>query len=1091
MSPEQAEISGVDVDTRSDIYSLGVLLYELLTGKTPFEAAELLKIGLDAMRRTIREKEPARPSARISTLGADELTTTAKRRGVEPPKLANVLRGDLDWIVMKCLEKDRARRYETANGLARDVARYLAQEPVTACPPSTLYRFRKLLRRNKLAVAAASLVLVSLLIGFGISTWMYFQERAAKREQARLRLQAQTKEKKAQEVAQFLQDMLKGVAPSVAMGRDTTLLKEILDKTSQRVGNDLTNEPEVEVELRTTLAEAYVELGLYAQAESAAQTAMARARASLGEENLALARALQVLGYAQDHLPNQLDNPEKSVRQALALRRKLTGNQDPSVAESLDLLSLLLTGTEHKEEAEAAAREALALRQKIFGAEHPLVAHSLGTMAAVLGNVNKAREAEPYARQALALDRKLLGNEHYDTANALHRLGFVLARLGELPEAEATTRECLTIERKLLAQNPLRLAGSLDLLGQILKSRNELEQAEALFREELELKRKQLGEGDPEVMALLLGLADMLGRHGKLEETARYRRDAERAAEQGNALTQNNLGEAYKVAWGVEKSLARAAFWYRKAAEQNYARAQNHLGYAYENGEGVPKDSAEALRWYRKAADQGYRTAQVNLGKAYLHGLSGVARNTAEALKWFRKTAESGQPEDLNQLAWVLATYNDPSVRDGSNAVNLAERAVAMTNRKDPQMLDTLAAAYAEAGQFPKAVTTQKEAIALWQDESAKADDALALKLYEAKTPYRWFEIETVRDDAQALKSAGKLAEAESSIRQALETQRKQFGDGHPQTVAFMIYFINFLRQAGKGDEAERASNDVLDPAVKGTLEPVLLSRRADLLARGGYWSQAAADLSRALELKPQDSVIWHLLAAVLVQLGDLEVYRDHCRRSVKRFGDTTDREAAYSIAKDYLVLPSSGVDLETVARMVEISLAENTNEWRWPFYSCTKALADYRLGHFSAAVDWAQNALDTLQPRLRLPSELETAIKAQTYATLAMAQWQLQQFDSAKVNLAKGLEAFNTLPKLESGELCGAWADWSFDQALLREAKGLIEGHTPEDVVRSPRTKVQSSSSAEFNPLSAVPSQTDLRNHSQTGSSQTQPKPE
>src|SRR5215472_5549243 len=143
MSPEQAEISGVDVDTRSDIYSLGVLLYELLTGKTPFDAKELLQVGLDEMRRTIREKEPDRPSTRVRTLGAGELTTTAKRRGVEAPELAHVLGGDLDWIVMKCLEKDRTRRYETVNGLASDIQRHLNNEPVVARPPSTGYRFQK------------------------------------------------------------------------------------------------------------------------------------------------------------------------------------------------------------------------------------------------------------------------------------------------------------------------------------------------------------------------------------------------------------------------------------------------------------------------------------------------------------------------------------------------------------------------------------------------------------------------------------------------------------------------------------------------------------------------------------------------------------------------------------------------------------------------------------------------------------------------------------------------------------------------------------------------------------------------------------
>jgi serine/threonine protein kinase len=181
MSPEQAEMSGLDVDTRSDIYSLGVLLYELLTGKTPFDAKELMSQGIDSMRKTIREKDPVRPSTKLATLKGEELTTTAKRRSVETSKLVHQLRGDLDWIVMKCLEKDRRRRYETANGLAADLKRHLNDEAITARPASKLYRIQKTVRRNKLVCTASALVLLALVAGTVVSLWQAIR---AKRAQA-------------------------------------------------------------------------------------------------------------------------------------------------------------------------------------------------------------------------------------------------------------------------------------------------------------------------------------------------------------------------------------------------------------------------------------------------------------------------------------------------------------------------------------------------------------------------------------------------------------------------------------------------------------------------------------------------------------------------------------------------------------------------------------------------------------------------------------------------------------------------------------------------------------------------------------------
>jgi serine/threonine protein kinase len=198
MSPEQAGTGGLDIDTRSDIYSLGVLLYELLTGRTPFDSKTLLQSGVEEMRRMLREEEPQRPSTRLTVLAGNDLTTTAARRHAEPPRLIALIRGDLDWIVMKALEKERARRYETANGLAMDIQRYLTNEPVMARPPSRTYRLQKLVRRNKVVFIAAATVCAALIAGLGTSTWLFLKERearqravAAERQQIRLTQEAE------------------------------------------------------------------------------------------------------------------------------------------------------------------------------------------------------------------------------------------------------------------------------------------------------------------------------------------------------------------------------------------------------------------------------------------------------------------------------------------------------------------------------------------------------------------------------------------------------------------------------------------------------------------------------------------------------------------------------------------------------------------------------------------------------------------------------------------------------------------------------------------------------------------------------------
>jgi len=281
------------------------------------------------------------------------------------------MRGELDWIVMKALEKERSRRYETASGFALDIRRYLNDEPVAAGPPTVLYRSKTLVRRHKLAFAAACAVVAALTAAAGLSAWAFLREHAAREA-------AKKEAVKSWQVAGFLKDMLKGVRDSVALGRDTTMLREILEKTAERVSKELKDQPEVEADLRLTIGASYLDLGDFAKAE-------------------------------------------KMHREALRLRKLLFGGEDPSVADSLQHLATVLMADhadEHEAEAEAVIREALSIRKKLFGETNLDVTESLITLGALLSGRGEQAEAETMQRQALATRKRLLGDEHPEVAKA-------------------------------------------------------------------------------------------------------------------------------------------------------------------------------------------------------------------------------------------------------------------------------------------------------------------------------------------------------------------------------------------------------------------------------------------------------------------------------------------------------------------------------------------------------------------------------------------------------------------------------------------------------------------------------------------------
>ena len=650
MSPEQAELSGLDVDTRSDIYSLGVLLYELLTGVTPFSKETLDKAALDEVRRIIRETEPPRPSTRLQTLG-DKLVEVAKRRNTEPAALSRFVRGDLDWIVMKCLEKERARRYETTNGLATDIECHLNHEPVSAAAPGKLYRAGKFVRRHKVGLAMAAALVLLLLAGTVVSTWQAVRASRAEARDRAARMRAETG-------AQFLKDMLEGVGPSVALGRDTTLLREILDKTARQVGRNLQDQPDVQAELRRTMGGVYTALEQFAEAEA-------------------------------------------MHTNALGVQEKLFGRQSLEVAATLNGLMEVLWNQGRLAEAEKAERESLVIRQRLRGPEHLDVANSLNNLAVVLRDEQRHGEAEPMFREALRLERKLLTNDNARVAETLTALSSLLWQTSRLPEAEEMDREALAMFQQLNGAESLEVALALNNLGTVLRTAGKLDDAEPVLRQAMELNEKMLGERHSVAVKAHYNLAGVLWEAGKLPEAeslyrgvlAVWQQPGEARVEVAHTL--NNLGTVLRDAGRLAEAEAihrEALAMYRKLSPEHLGIPVSYHNLAYVMQDGGRTNEAELN--FREAIERLQRMGDAQrawLANA-LNNLAVLLRDTGrltdaeplarQALEIRRKVLDTNSPP----LALSLETVASLLQRQGKpgEAEPLARECLAIRERRLP-----------------------------------------------------------------------------------------------------------------------------------------------------------------------------------------------------------------------------------------------------------------------------------------------------------------------------------------------------------------------------------------------------------------------